>query len=347
MALIAELFDVSMVIGYKLSTAEKINNTMDDFDITFNIFGKNKTFEEWDAEEDRKMNEITKRHKDLTAEDLAQIEEEKDEQNTKKATKWAVKIFNDFLCQKEKDTDFTSYSAVLLNETLRDFYASVQSTKPGGEYSVASLMSIRAGINRHVQGYNIISDAEFKSSNSVFKAILKRYRKNGKDKSVHHPRISETDLEQIRQSPILSPDTPAGLVRKVWFDLQLCLARRGREGNRELRRSSFVLLRDEVGMEYVSLAYNPDTKNHKDPSAPDKENLRGFMFSMPGNPLCPVQSFKKYLSKCPDANAFYLHPKRALDTNATDVWYSREPMGANYLGNMLKMISEEVKFQVG
>jgi len=60
------------------------------------------------------------------------------------------------------------------------------------------------------------------------------------------------------------------------------------------------------------------------------------MFARPEDPLCPVKSFKKYISKCPpDAKLFYLHPKRSI-TMASDVWYSREPMDIHYLGNMLK-----------
>lgn len=103
--------------------------------------------------------------------------------------------------------------------------------------------------------------------------------------------------------------------------------------------TSFVIQRDEHGVEYISLAHNPQTKNHKDPNDPHKENLRGFMFARHGDPLCPVKS---YISKCPpDAKSFYLHPKRSI-TVASDVWYSREPMGVHYLGNMLKKISEEV-----
>ncbi len=318
---------------------------MSEFIVSFNLFGEFDHFEDWDAAEEKERREYKKkemRHKEVTPEELNNLEDDKDEVNTKKTTKWAVKTLRDFLAQKNMDINFESYTATTLNDILRLFYASVQSTKEGGEYSVASLRTLRAGINRHLRDVNIISDTVFKSSNAVFKAILKHYRKSGKDTSFHHPRIPESDLEIIRCSSALSPDTPLGLVRKVWFDIQLCFAQRGREGNRELTMTSFIIQRDEDGVEYVSLAHNPDTKNHKDPNDPHKQNLRDFMFARPGDPLCPVKRFKKYISKCPpDAKSFYLHRKRSI-TVASDVWYSREPMVVHYLGDMLKKISEEV-----
>ena len=62
---------------------------------------------------------------------------------------------------------------------------SVQSTKEGGEYSVTSFGSLRAAL----RDVNIISDTVFKTSNAVFKAMPKRYRKSGKDITFYHSHI--------------------------------------------------------------------------------------------------------------------------------------------------------------
>ena len=76
--------------------------------VNFNIFGKYRTFDAWDAAMEametrpvtrpnpsstgnsRPAAAVTGRHKELSAEELELIEEEKDEANTKKATKWAL-----------------------------------------------------------------------------------------------------------------------------------------------------------------------------------------------------------------------------------------------------------------
>ncbi len=129
----------------------------------------------------------------------------------KKTTKWA--ITKDFLYQKKKKYAVETYSASELNETLWEFYASLQTTT-GREYSVASLMCIRAGINRYITKHNIINDKDFKSSNAVFKSIIKRYRKMWKDTSVHHALITESDWRKLKIH-LRSPHShPSGLYGK-------------------------------------------------------------------------------------------------------------------------------------
>uniref|UniRef100_A0A8C9XGL7 ZMYM2-like/QRICH1 C-terminal domain-containing protein n=1 Tax=Sander lucioperca TaxID=283035 RepID=A0A8C9XGL7_SANLU len=313
----------------------------------FNIFGVGKTFEDWlkSNEDDGMTTEKDKsqgtRFRDLTDEELRTIEDGALEPNTKKATAFSIKVFTEWKShQKDRLTvtsDPDTCSAEELNDLLRRFYATVQSAV-GEPYSVAMMTAIRASLNRHFSRFSLYADSEFTTSNRVFKSIVKTHRKNGQDKAKHHPHVTEADLKLLRESTALSPDTPLGLVSKVWFDLQLCLARRGTEGTRELTASSFAINVDDAGDEYVSLSFNPETKNHKNTNHPNKENLRGAMYAEPSNPRYPVLSFKKYLTRRPPGvTAFYLHP---LKDPQPHLWYSTQPMGKNYLGDMLPRLSK-------
>uniref|UniRef100_A0A8C6WIZ3 ZMYM2-like/QRICH1 C-terminal domain-containing protein n=1 Tax=Neogobius melanostomus TaxID=47308 RepID=A0A8C6WIZ3_9GOBI len=232
--------------------------------------------------------------------------ENRHRKSTKNNTVWAMKVFQEWI--QETQNSSVVEDADGLNTLLRSFYPSVRNST-GAVYSVASYTALRSGISRYYSHFNILKKPLFNSNNNVYKSVLKAHRKSGKDTSQHHPPISSADLKKIKDSGVLSTSTAIGLVRKVWFDVQLQLARRGRE----------------------------------DPTDPMQQNYRVCIFAEPTNPNCPVESFKKYISHCPpDTTRFYLHPLRKPQEalNQQNIWYSREPMGHNALGQMLPNISK-------
>uniref|UniRef100_A0A4W5NVZ4 ZMYM2-like/QRICH1 C-terminal domain-containing protein n=1 Tax=Hucho hucho TaxID=62062 RepID=A0A4W5NVZ4_9TELE len=285
------------------------------------------------------------RHAEVDTEVLDQLEKSSVVQATNKQTLWAINCFKDWLAEKQMIVDFSTIEKSEMNVLLRDFYCSVRRGK-GGEYCIPSYIGIRAGVNRFInlpplsRSWCLMKDSEFTSSNNVFIGVLKKIRREGRDKTTHPKVIKAQDLEILQNSTVLSPYTPRGLVNKVWFDIQLHFGPRGKEGNRRLTPQSFVIRYDENGAKYATMTSNEERPNHKDADEQNWQNRCGIMFQNPGSHLCPVASLEKYLSKIPsDATALYLHPKKMVITSDS-IWYSQEPMGFNYLSSMLPRLCQ-------
>ncbi|KAM6137389.1 activating transcription factor 7-interacting protein 1 isoform 2-T2 [Pterocles gutturalis] len=273
------------------------------------------------------------------------LEEEEEDaksiKNTHKQTGWAANLLKQWLAKNGKNPSFELVPVSELNDILREFYYTIRN-HDGNTYSVASYKSMRAGLNRHLKmpPFNrqicLMKDKEFASANMVFVSVLKMLRMQGKDETRHHPPIAAEDLRKIKQSGVLGLHSPLALVNKVWFDLQLHFAKRGREILRDLAPDAFVVEKDKNGRRYATFRYPGKGKNGEDP------HKMGKMYDMPGDPNCPVFSLELYLSKLPpEPPAFYLHPLKLTPQQMQEqpVWYKREPMGVNYLGTMMPRIS--------
>lgn len=306
---------------------------------------KNQLKQEETSSESKEPVEAAQTNFNFPEDVLFGLEEEEEDaksiKNTHKQTGWAANLLKQWLAKNGKDPSFELVPVTELNDILREFYYTIRN-HDGNTYSVASYKSMRAGLNRHLKTppYNrqicLMKDKEFASANMVFVSVLKMLRVQGKDETHHHPPIAAEDLRKIKQSGVLGLHSPLALVNKVWFDLQLHFAKRGREILRDLAPDAFVVEKDKNGRRYAMFRCPGKGKNAEDP------HKKGKMYDMPGDPNCPVFSLELYLSKLPpEPPAFYLHPlKLTLEQmREQPVWYKREPMGVNYLGTMMPRIS--------
>ena len=234
-----------------------------------------------------------------------------------------------------------------LDNYLRHFYAEAR-TKDGEPYSRSSLLGIRNAIERYLnnpplnRGISITKGIDFQASNKLLQSQIKLNKRENKENTKHKPPMPEADLQKLKSSGVIRGDNPWGLLRNVWFHINLYWCRRGREGQRELTKQSFQFLMDESGREYVSMTHDEATKNHPggidDVSSVEKE---ARMYSASDDQLFDgLNCLKMYLQKLnPRCEALFQYPKRAV-TKEDQVWYDNKPLEVNKLAGMMKEISK-------
>ena len=115
--------------------------------------------------------------------------------------------------------------------------------------------------------------------------------------------------------------------------------RRAKEGLRELCKNSFEIKIGSDGLKFVEITFNEKTKkNQGSDNSMSKRALHNnhhIISAMPGNELCPVKSFKTYLSLLHhEENAFFQYPNKRL------TGFNNAPIGKNSLGTFMKEISK-------
>ena len=184
-------------------------------------------------------------------------------------------------------------------------------------------------------------------SNMILDAKIKNLKQLGKQNIKHKPAITTTDLKKLRVHLVISPTTPLGLLRNVWFHTSLYWCRRGREGQRNLTPSSFTFAVDENSRAYATMTHDELFKNHPG-GFDDTESFEkdGRMYCATDDLSDGYNALELYISKLnPQCPAFFQFPKRKWSLNDS-VWYENRPLGVNKLAVMMREISEEAQLSI-
>ncbi|XP_055779145.1 uncharacterized protein LOC129855467 isoform X1 [Salvelinus fontinalis] len=284
---------------------------------------------------------------DLQPSDRSRLSE-----NTRLATRYAVRIFREYLSEKSQSPDFETLDKEALCAVLQSFYAEARS-KSGQLYSKSSLISIRSSLNRYLneppycRTLDLTKDPELRSANLTLAAVIRKLEEQGAGPVVQKQAITRADLRKLYTSSVFNIDTPFGLLNKVWFETCMYFCTRGRENQRELEEDSFGLAIDENGRKFIYFkALGPYHKsrsacwNKKRPD-PDEDTLPRMYET--GTEFCPYASFVRYVSKRnPLCKAFFQRPRDHCC--ASDItWYENKAIGKNLLGTRMQMLSRAAK----
>ena len=233
-----------------------------------------------------------------------------------------------------------------LDRNLRQFYAEARN-KEGENYSRATLLSLRNGIERylntppHSLGIRFTHDPRFVLSNQMLDAKIKQLKQEGMQNTKHKPAIEKEDLAKLKTSEVFSLTKPLSLLRNVWFHVSLFWCRRGFEGQRNLKKTSFAFERDATGCPFVTMTHDETTMNHPGGiSEVESFEKNGRMYKT----TCTTDGYSAlevFLTKLnPQCDALFQYPKRNWRPS-DKVWYENRPLGKNKLSSLMKEISVE------
>ena len=115
---------------------------------------------------------------------------------------------------------FEKLTAEQLAPLLKEFYFGVHSKK-NQRYSRSAYKSIRAGLQRHLEGkpyykkFSLAKDKVFSEANFVYEGYLSKLKKDGLDKTKHKKTILPGDVEKLYSH--VFTNTPQGLLYRVFF----------------------------------------------------------------------------------------------------------------------------------
>lgn len=168
----------------------------------------------------------------LNNDEMQNILDERQKDNTKKATKTWLKCINEYVKDKKFGTDLDAVTDEDLPKVLFKFYTEARTVK-NERYKNSTLKCIRAGVNRHIKetrGIDIVSDKRFIRCNEVFKGVQKQGKKAGKGSVKHKDVIESQDMERLQDyfSRYMEPNAVI-LQQFVMFNIMFYMCRRGRE----------------------------------------------------------------------------------------------------------------------
>ena len=237
-----------------------------------------------------------------------------------------------------------------LDTNLRKFYTKARN-RSGESYSKSSLLGFWHSFERYLNApplsseLKLSSDPWFERSNEVLNAQIVCLKRQGKENVTHKLDIESEDLMKLKTLPAIALSNPLTLPCNMLFHIVLFFCGRGREGQRQLKKTSFKFKVDMSRRRFVIMAHDEATKNILGEWVmyPAAKKLARMYETPEENDR--YKALKFYMAKLnPQCDAFFQYPRKNSKWNYdNEIWFNTPPIGDNKLNGMMKSISEEAK----
>ena len=277
----------------------------------------------------------------VTDDDVERMVAECVPENTRKTTEKWLRVFRNYLLEKEIQCDLTTVEPANLDVILAKFYAEVNQSD-GSPYGQSSMLGCRAALHRHLRqsnrDFNIIGDKAFGHCNQVLDARLKKLKREGNLPAVRHKEtITRGDFHSIMQY-FGAHDGPVPLTEYVWFVLTYHFCLRGSESQAQLRVEDLQERTSDSGEAYYTLATAYKTKTDQGGLTSSNSVSDGLV----QDPLL-VAAVKKLLSKidCKQTTRLFQMAKKHWEKDRDGLWFTGQPLGKNTIVHFMRDISKK------
>ena len=287
---------------------------------------------------------ITVSDKEIPARNEARIP-----QNTKRATSWSTRVWDDWVTERnslpinDSDTFVVAPNSGILKTLcnlelsfwLSKFVYEVRK-KDKNEYPPNSLYLLCTGLQRYLREtgaaeLKMFESPDFKLFQDSLDAEMKRLTAKGLGCEIKQAQPTTEDEEQLMWTKGVLGDTdPKTLLNTLFFLIGNFFALRSGEEHRSLTFDQIRVIKGSDNERSKLQNTSFGEKNYAGGLKHRKLRPKTVeQHDNPGNPeRCIVRIFEKYQSRCPKlkpGSPLYLTPKRKVSSD--EVWYTKTPVG--------------------
>lgn len=301
----------------------------------------------WEVKTDDKQARFAK----ITNDDVNSLISNQENENTKKKTRYDLKIVKEYLLQEHKESrELAIIPPDELNIFLSQFIIAAR-TKTGKNYEPSSLRGILSSIDRYLgrenYGKRLFIDPEFKRMREALKARQKELKQQGYgNKPRATTALTDEEINILYDKKVLGLSSPQALINTVWLNNIQHFGLRGCKEQREVRWGDITLHTNSEGKEFLTYCERQTkTRTGEDPRNVRSAPPRMYENTEVENERNPVYVYKFYAEKRPPSmkeadSPFYLsvnHFKTSIYHELSNCfWFKALPMGQNKLDAIMK-----------